>query len=94
VLACGLGIGIYMYFYSQQIAHVEEICRTNKAGNKRPAYETFEKNYSVKLRGPFKFDRNSDQKQIIVCAHLTMCDTGCNIIFTENEIIESTLLGY
>jgi hypothetical protein len=61
-----LGIGIYMHFYNQQISHVEEIFDSNIAGKGRPAYEFFEKSYSVKLRGPFEFDKNLGQKQIIV----------------------------
>jgi len=77
------------------MSHVKEICDNNVTGNVVPDFEKIKAKYDhLTVSSLIKVKDKKDQESVYICAPLTMCETSCNIVFTESEIIESKYREY
>lgn len=84
-----LGLGVYIYCLNGQISDIEEVCSLFPEGTAPGVWKDIEEQYSVKLMGPFEISDKTGVERVIFCAHLTMCDTSCNIEYQDNKVIKS-----
>ena len=90
--SCGLltlGVGIYISCLNGRISDINEVCSLFPEGAAPGDWKGIENRYSVKLMGPVEVPDKPGVERVIFCAHLTMCDTSCNIEYQDNNVTKS-----
>ena len=84
---------VYVYFRSDQISDVEEVCSIFHEGTTVEDFDGIEDTYSVKqIRS---FNKNKIEKQTITfCAVLTVCDCSCNLEILNNKVVKAEVVWY
>ena len=74
----------------KQTSDVKEACVLYKTGFEMPNLEELkEKHSSLGIAGPFEPDGKPGTKVVIMCAGATLCETSCEINYSESKVIES-----
>ncbi len=88
-----IGVGAYVYAVNDQISDIETLCSFFTEGADVGDLNELEKNYSVKLMGPFEVKNRPRTQQALFCAVLTMCDTSCWVEYQDNRVIKAGVSG-
>lgn len=85
---------LYIFFYTRQIRHVEELCSIIEPGFEMKQLEEFYRDYDVLINGNFKDKEKENSYHTIICSNLTMCETSCDIFNDGKYVIGTKFWSY
>ena len=87
-------IGYYVYSINAQVESVKSLCAQYKEGSTAEGIAENAKKHSIEFRGPYEIKELPGVKRVILCAHLSMCDTSCEIQYKDNKVIKNNFIQF